>query len=326
MSGLVFLALGISFFVGLILCPFAIPLLKRLKFGQYIREEGPEAHKKKAGTPTMGGVVILIAFAAGTLVTSLAGFAGAGREAVAILIFTFAFGIIGFIDDFLKITKHENEGLKPRQKMLLQIVIAAALIIYVAKFTEAGTYTIIPFAGEFNIGGWYYVLAAFAVLGTVNGANFTDGIDGLASSVTIVIAAFLTIAAAITVKGAVPATLAMAGALLAFLIFNFHPARVFMGDTGSLALGGFVAATALILKIPVFLILAAFIYLMEIVTVIMQVAYFKATHGKRIFKMTPIHHHFELSGWSEIKIVIVFTLITVVLCGLAYLVLAVAVG
>lgn len=325
MSGLVFLAFGISFVAGVIICPLGIPVLRKLKFGQYVRENGPQEHLKKAGTPTMGGVMIILAFAAGTLVASLCGFAGSGREAVPILIFTVLFGLIGFLDDLLKIRKQESEGLTAWQKMLLQIVIAAALIIYIAKFTDNGTLTIVPFAGEFDIGGWYYVLAAFAVLGTVNGANFTDGIDGLASSVTIVISAFLTVAASITVKGLTPAALAMAGALLAFLIFNAHPAKVFMGDTGSLALGGFVAASALMMEIPIFLILIAFIYLMEIVTVIMQVTYFKATHGKRIFKMTPIHHHFELSGWSENKIVIVFTLITLVLCVVSYFGLTIAI-
>lgn len=321
MNNIIFLALIISFIIGVILCPLIIPVLHRMKFGQYIREEGPEAHLKKSGTPTMGGIMILAAMIVGCVF-----FIGPYPQTAPILIATFLFGLIGLVDDALKLRKHQSEGLKSWQKFLMQIIVTAALIIYIAMASGNGTATIIPFAGEFNLGGWFYPIAALAVLGTVNGANFTDGLDGLASSVTMVIAAFFTIISVIAESSSAPASLAMAGALMAFLFFNSYPAKVFMGDTGSLALGGYVASTALMLKIPVFLIIVAFIYLAEILSVMMQVSYFKLTHGKRIFKMTPIHHHFELCGWSETRVVTVFTLVTVLLCILGYVGFCAAVG
>ena len=313
-------ALGISFVVGVILCPLFIPVLKKFKFGQNIREEGPESHLKKSGTPTMGGIVIIIAMLVGSAALSFT-----YPDVFVIMIFTLAFGIIGLLDDILKIVKHQSEGLKAWQKMALQIIVTAAMIIYIGAFTPAGTTTIIPFLGRIDLAGWFYPLAAVAVLGTVNGANFTDGLDGLASSVTIVIAAFLTAATVILEGDAAPATLGMIGALMAFLLFNAYPAKVFMGDTGSLALGGFVAVTALALKIPVFLKMAAFIYLAEILSVILQVGFFKLTHGKRLFRMSPIHHHFELGGMSETKVVTAFTIVTALLCAVAYIGLKIAV-
>ena len=314
-----FIALGISFAAGVLLCPAAIPLLHKMKFGQYVRSEGPESHLKKSGTPTMGGIVILIAFIAGC-----APFCGSFKGVWPVLIFTAAFGVIGLTDDALKLKKHQSEGLKSWQKMALQIVAAAALIIYTALYTRAGTYLIIPFAGGFDAGGWFYPIAAVAVLGTVNGANFTDGLDGLAGSVTSVLAVFIASCAILMKYPITPAALSMLGALLAFLCFNSYPAKVFMGDTGSLALGGFVAACALMMQIPLFLIIAAFVYLFEILSVIMQVSYFKLTHGKRIFKMTPVHHHFELCGWSETRVVNVFTITTFLLCVAAFAGLVIA--
>ncbi|MBE6017999.1 MAG: phospho-N-acetylmuramoyl-pentapeptide-transferase [Lachnospiraceae bacterium] len=304
-----FIALGVSLIVGLILCPIGIPILHKMKFGQYVREEGPEAHLKKSGTPTMGGIMIVIAMLTGSAVVSIW-----YPDVFYVMVFTFLFGVIGLVDDLLKLFKHQSEGLKAWQKMGCQIVVTAGLVICIALMSPCGTMTIIPFLGEIDLGGWFYPIAAVAILGTVNGANFTDGLDGLASSVTTVIAAFFTIAGTMLLSDVVGSSLAMAGALLAFLCFNSYPAKVFMGDTGSLALGGFVAATALMLKMPVFLIIVAFIYLIEILSVMMQVSYFKLTHGKRIFKMTPIHHHFELCGWSETRVVTVFTIITAVLC------------
>lgn len=304
-----FIALGVSLILGLILCPIGIPILHKLKFGQYVREEGPEAHLKKSGTPTMGGIMIVIAMLTGSAVVSIW-----YPDVFYVMVFTFLFGVIGLVDDLLKLFKHQSEGLKAWQKMGCQIVVTAGLVICIALMSPCGTMTIIPFLGEIDLGGWFYPIAAVAILGTVNGANFTDGLDGLASSVTTVIAAFFTIAGTMLLSDVVGSSLAMAGALLAFLCFNSYPAKVFMGDTGSLALGGFVAATALMLKMPVFLIIVAFIYLIEILSVMMQVSYFKLTHGKRIFKMTPIHHHFELCGWSETRVVTVFTIITAVLC------------
>ncbi len=315
-----FIALAVSFVLGVILAKVLIPVLHKMKFGQFVREEGPESHLKKSGTPTMGGVIIVAAAVIGTVPFIIAD--SSYRDSLPVLIFTVCFALIGLADDSLKLKKKQSEGLTSKQKMGLQIIVTAVLIIYTGR--SLGTGLIIPFAGEVDFHGWYYVIAALAVLGTVNGANFTDGLDGLASSVTTVIAAFLTVAAVMLGTGITPATLAMIGALLAFLCFNAYPAKVFMGDTGSLALGGFVAAAAMMMKMPIFLIIAAFIYLAEILSVILQVGYFKLTHGKRIFRMTPIHHHFELGGWSETRIVTIFTIITVLLCVAGYIGLSVA--
>ncbi len=314
MNDLLFIAFGVGFLLCVILCPVCIPLLHRLKFGQNIREEGPEAHLKKSGTPTMGGIMILVAMLVGSAIFSVN-----YPDVFYIMIFTALFGVIGLLDDILKIVHHQSEGLKAWQKMGLQIVVTVAMVLYIALVSPMGTTTIIPFFGVVDLGGWFYPLAIIAILGTVNGANFTDGLDGLASSVTIVIGVFLTVAAQMIGSDAMPATLAMVGALTAFLIFNTYPAKVFMGDTGSLALGGFVAITAFSLRMPIFLILFAFIYLIEIISVILQVGVFKLTHGKRLFRMAPIHHHFELGGWSETRVVCVFTIVTVILSVIAYI-------
>lgn len=311
MSGIVLLSFGISFIVGMILCPVLIPVLRKMKFGQNVREEGPQSHLKKSGTPTMGGVAILIAMLIGAVP-----FTGMDIGILFVAAGTLLFGVIGFIDDYLKIRKHQSEGLKAWQKMGFQIVVTIAMVLVIGLGNN-GTDLLIPFAGMVHFGGWFYPLTIIAILGTVNGANFTDGLDGLASSVTIVIAGFFTLAASVLQTGITPASLAMAGALLAFLCFNCYPAKVFMGDTGSLALGGFVAAEAMYLKMPVFLIFAAFIYLAEIVSVILQVGVFKLKHGKRLFRMAPLHHHFELGGWPETKVVTIFTIITVICCVIA---------
>ncbi|MGI6072690.1 MAG: phospho-N-acetylmuramoyl-pentapeptide-transferase [Lachnospiraceae bacterium] len=316
-----FLSLGVSFIIGVIFCPVMIPLLHRMKFGQQIRQEGPKEHLKKSGTPTMGGIVIMISMLIGTALLS-----GNYPDVYFIMLFSLLFGLIGLIDDILKIVRRRSEGLKAWQKMGLQVIVCAAMLIYAGVFSSSKTTTIVPFIGRIDMGGWFYPLAAFAVLGTVNGANFTDGVDGLASNVTIIIAGFFAVAAIILKNDAAPAQFAMIGSLMAFLIFNTYPAKVFMGDTGSLGIGGFVAITALMTEMPVFLLLTAFIYLIEIVSVILQVGYFKATHGKRLFKMAPIHHHFELMGWSETRVVAVFTVITALLSVVAYIGLRVAVG
>ncbi|MBR2696903.1 MAG: phospho-N-acetylmuramoyl-pentapeptide-transferase [Parasporobacterium sp.] len=311
MNWLTLIALGIGFVVGVILIPVFIPVLKKLKFGQQVREEGPEAHLKKSGIPTMGGICILIAMLIGTAV-----FIPASKEALPVMIFTFLFSLIGFLDDYLKIKKKQSEGLKAWQKFLLQIIFTVALILYCSLMLGHGMATIVPFLGERNLNGFWYVIMFFAIMGCVNGANFTDGLDGLASSVTIVIALFFTVTSVLFFgrKAPDPASLAMIGALAAFLIFNHYPAKIFMGDTGSLALGAFVACEAMVFKIPIFLIFIAFIYLLEIISVILQVGYFKLTHGKRIFRMAPIHHHFELGGMSEVRVVIAFTIVTVAGC------------
>lgn len=309
----VFLPMLVSFVLVLILGPICIPVLRRLKMGNTEREYIKE-HKLKNGTPSMGGIMILIAFA-------VVGFYHARfcPHIYPILYLTLGFGIIGFIDDFLKAIKHSSDGLKAWQKMLGQIVVTTGFAVYMVKFSDISLELRIPFTGAFVDVGWFAIVILYlAVLGTVNGANFTDGLDGLATSVTLAIAAFFGVAAIHLYSDITPAVAAMIGALLGFLMFNVHPAKIFMGDTGSLALGGFVAASAYMLKMPIFIIIVAIIYLAEVLSVILQVGYFKLTGGKRIFRMAPIHHHFELGGWSEVKVVAVFTTITIFLCVFAY--------
>ena len=307
----------IAFAISVVLCPILIPLLKRLKFGQEVRDDGPKTHLKKEGTPTMGGVVILIAIA----VTCLF-YMKDYPEILPILFVTIGFGLIGFLDDFIKIVMKRSLGLRVWQKMLLQIVVAGVFAYYVVNYTDLNNEIIIPFTGKIvTLSNWAYVLLLmFVVVGTVNGSNFTDGLDGLASSVTALIATFFTVVAIGTGSGVAPVTCAAVGALLGFLVFNVYPAKVFMGDTGSLALGGFVAATAYMLKMPLFIVIVAFIYLAEVLSVIIQVVSFKTT-GKRVFKMAPIHHHFELCGWPESKVVAIFDIVTALLCVLGLIAL-----
>ena len=304
---------------------FVLPFLRRLKASQTERDDGPESHLKKTGTPTMGGIMFLIGF------TVSAGiFAVKHSLIIPIIISTLAFGLVGFADDYIKVVKKRSLGLTPIQKMALQIIAAAVLIGYMAFCTEVTFDMAVPFSALFspdgqdiyvNFGIFTIPFLFIVILGTVNGANFTDGIDGLLSSVTIVIALFIAAVSFKVGSGIVPAAGAMTGALFGFLLYNWHPARVFMGDTGSLAIGGFVSASLLCLKLPIVTVLVAFVYLAEVLSVIIQVSYFKATHGKRIFKMAPIHHHFELSGWSEIKVVRNFTILTFVLCLITFFVI-----
>lgn len=299
-----------AFFVTLILGPGLIRFLHRLKFGQFIREEGPESHLKKSGTPTMGGILFLVGILAGS-VFYIADY----PKIVPVLFVTLGFGLIGFLDDYIKVVMKRNLGLTPAQKMLGQILITAVFAFYMVNYSGLGTEVVIPFSGgqTMNLGILYVPVLFFVVLGTVNGANFTDGLDGLASSVTTLIAVFFTVIAVAARTDVHPVACAVIGALLGFLCFNTYPARVFMGDTGSLALGGFVASAAYMLQIPFFLPIVAFIYFVEVLSVIIQVAYYKRTK-KRIFKMAPIHHHFELSGWPETKVVSIFSIVTAVLC------------
>ncbi|MBP3339145.1 MAG: phospho-N-acetylmuramoyl-pentapeptide-transferase [Lachnospiraceae bacterium] len=305
----------LSFLISVILCPIVIPFLHKLKFGQYIREEGPKEHQKKSGTPTMGGLVIL----SSVVITSLV-FIKDYKEILPVLFMTLVFGIIGFLDDYIKVVMKRNLGLRAWQKMALQIVVTGIFIFYLYNYTDIGTDVIIPFISDktLELGVLFIPFVFCVVVGTVNGANFTDGLDGLASGVTVIISVFFTVIAIATKSGIDPITGAVCGALLGFLLFNVYPAKVFMGDTGSLALGGFVASTAIVLKMPIFLLLVAFIYFAEVLSVIIQVGYFKITKGKRFFKMAPIHHHFELCGWSETRVVAVFTIITALLCLIAY--------
>ncbi len=300
-----------AFFITLVLSPTMIKYLQKLKFGQFIRDEGPESHLKKSGTPTMGGLIFLVAI----LVVSFV-YMKKYPDILPILFVTLGFGLIGFLDDYIKVVMKRSLGLTPIQKMLGQIVVTGVFAWYMVTKSGFGTKLMIPFTGgaTVDLGILYVPLLFFIVLGTVNGANFTDGLDGLASSVTVLIATFFTVAAiGLGVTGILPITCATIGALLGFLVFNVYPARVFMGDTGSLALGGFVVSTAYMLNLPLFIPIVAFIYLLEVVSVIIQVSYYKKTK-KRIFKMAPIHHHFELSGWPETKVVAIFSIATAVLC------------
>jgi phospho-N-acetylmuramoyl-pentapeptide-transferase len=302
----------ISFLVSVVLCPIIIPFLRKLKFGQTVRDEGPESHLKKNGTPTMGGLVIL----SGILLTSLI-YVGRYKEIIPILFMTLGFGLIGFLDDYIKVVMKRSLGLTPMQKMLLQIVVTAVFVFYYFNVAKMDTTVKIPFVegAGFTMPSWLFVIFVYiVVLGTVNGVNFTDGLDGLASGVTAIVATFFTIAALLLNANLTPITGAVVGSLLGFLLFNTYPARVFMGDTGSLALGGFVASTALMLHMPLFIVIVGLIYLVEVISVILQVGYFKITHGKRIFKMAPIHHHFELCGYSETQVVAAFSIITALLC------------
>lgn len=304
----------ISFGVCAVLCPLLIPFLKRLKFGQYIREEGPQSHQKKSGTPTMGGIVIVLSIS----ITSLI-YMKDYPEIMPVLFATIGFGIIGFLDDYIKVVMKRNLGLRAWQKLLGQILVTAILCYYLMNFTDIGTSMLIPFSGGKYLDVSYLFIPIFfiVVLGTVNGSNFTDGLDGLESSVTVLIATFFTVVAIGMGSQISPITGAVAGSLLAFLLYNVYPAKVFMGDTGSLALGGFVAATAYMLQMPLYILIVALVYLVEVLSVMLQVSYFKLTGGKRIFKMAPIHHHFELMGWSETRVVAVFSIITTILSLIA---------
>ena len=310
------LSVIIAFVISTILCPIVIPFLHKLKFGQQVRDDGPQAHLKKQGTPTMGGLVILSSI----IITSLL-YLKDYPKIIPVLFVTAGFGVIGFLDDYIKIVMKRSEGLNPGQKLAGQIIITGIFAYYIITSDEIGTQMLIPFTGQYLVMPvWLFVPALFfIVLGTDNGVNFTDGLDGLCTSVTILVATFFTIVAIGENSGISPITGAVVGSLLGFLLFNVYPARVFMGDTGSLALGGFVASSAFMMQMPLFIAVVGLIYLVEVLSVIIQVTYFKKTGGKRIFKMAPIHHHFELCGWSETRVVAVFSIITAILCLVAYL-------
>ncbi len=304
----------LSFAISAVLGPVLIPFLKRLKVGQTVRDEGPKSHLKKNGTPTMGGILFLISVTAVSLL-----YIRDYPAIIPVLFSTLGFGLIGFLDDYIKVVLKRSMGLRAWQKMLGQILVTGVLAYYLTHFTDIGLAMRIPFLpgkyldfGAFNIPALFFI-----VIATVNGTNFTDGLDGLASSVTVMVATFFTVMSVGMGAGISPITCAVIGALLGFLLFNVHPASVFMGDTGSLALGGFVAASAYMMQLPLFIPIIGFIYMIEVISVIIQVGYFKMTHGKRFFKMAPIHHHFELCGWSETRVVAVFSIVTALLCLLA---------
>lgn len=311
----IFLPTFVSFALAIILSIVFIPILRKLKFGQYVRDEGPESHKKKSGTPTMGGIVIII-----TLAVVGLSFAINNKEALIVIFVTVSFGFVGFLDDFIKLHKKRSLGLRAWEKLFLEILISVIFIYLMLKFYPDVENIIIPFTNRnisIPLGSCFIPFSIITILGTVNGANFTDGLDGLLTGVTLVITVFLIVLTMRTYSDLFVVALIMLGILLAFLIFNTHPARVFMGDTGSLALGGFVVSMSLMLRIPLFILIFGIIYLVEILSVMLQVSYFKLTKGKRIFKMSPLHHHFELSGFEETRVVAVFVVITVIASILA---------
>lgn len=314
------LAMLIAFVVCLILCPFMIPMLTRFKFGQNVRTDGPQTHLVKSGTPTMGGIMILLSAFVGGIV-----FAWKYPMIFPILLFMLGFGVVGFLDDYLKIRKKKSDGLSPIQKLLLQLVMTGIFAFYLYMKPDFSKEILIPLTGSLKSGilwnlGWIFIpFVFFVVLGTDNGVNFTDGLDGLCASVTIAVSVFFIVVAIRENILIAPVAGAVCGALLGFLVYNVHPAQVFMGDTGSLGLGGYVAALAILMQMPLFIVIVGGIYFIEVLSVIIQVGYFKKTGGKRFFKMAPIHHHFEIVGWSETKVVAIFTIITILLSVISYL-------
>ena len=297
-----------------------LPALRRLKAGQSIREDGPKWHAAKAGTPTMGGLMFILGIGIAIVAVGWPELRAGGRAHLYVYLFALVFGAIGFVDDYQKVKKHQNLGLTALQKFLLQV---AAAVVFLTLMRWEGLVSpnlYVPFLNTYIVLSWpvYMVFAAFVIVGTVNAVNITDGIDGLATSVSIPVALFYASVAtwwSMTELGVFAG--ALLGGLLAFLIFNAHPAKVFMGDTGSLFLGGAVAAMAFAFDMPLALALVGIVYILETLSDIIQVAYFKLTHGRRIFKMAPLHHHFELCGWSELKLDVVFTAVSAVFCGLA---------
>lgn len=310
----------IAFVMAIAAGPLFIPILKRLKFGQSIREEGPESHYAKAGTPTMGGVVILLALVIPSLI-----FAGNNPEVLLALFVTLGHGLIGFLDDFIKVVLKRSLGLKARQKLLGQIIMALALSYIASIYFGRGTDLWIPILGaSVDFGVLYYFLIFLVLVGTTNAVNLTDGLDGLAAGTTTVAALAYTVIALYFGKPHLAIfCVALAGACLGFLRYNAHPAKVFMGDTGSLALGGALAAVAVLTKTEFLLVIVGGVFVIEALSVIIQVISFKST-GKRVFKMSPIHHHFELSGWSETKVVTVFWLAGTLFAAVALSILAVS--
>ena len=319
-----FCAAVLAFAISAVTGKFLIPFLRRLHFGQTILEDGPSWHKSKQGTPIMGGIMFILAVTVVTLVSTViyqlfgasfieTYFSDISRECLYIyagLGLALANGLIGFIDDYTKAVKKRNLGLTAIQKLVLQFLAAGIYLAVLAVF-GCGTTTIIPFVGTVDLGFFYYILSAVVIVGIVNAVNLTDGVDGLDGSITFFVAvAFMLVASRLYQLGLTAFSAAVAGGCLGFLVWNFHPAKVFMGDTGSLFLGGIVCALAFATGMPILLLPMGIVYLCEMFSVILQVGYFKLTHGKRLFKMSPIHHHFEMCGWSEVKIVAVFSLVT----------------
>lgn len=304
----------ISFIISVVITKVEIPVLKR-KAGQNIREDGPQSHLSKAGTPSMGGIAIIIAASLTTIGAAVMGKIDGLGCAIILLVFV-GFGLIGFFDDYLKVIKKNNLGLRAYQKFGLQTILSVILAVYLANYTERSTSVYIPFADIYvNFGIWYIPFVVFVVLAMTNAVNLTDGLDGLASGVTAFISLFFAVAGFTygIVTGAYFCS-AMCGACLGFLVFNRNPAKVFMGDTGSLALGGGLAAAAILMKLELLLPIVGLLYVIEALSVVLQVGYFKISGGKRIFKMAPIHHHFEKCGFSEVQVVAGFWIFAVLCC------------
>ncbi len=313
------IAFAAAFVLSLIAGPILIPFLRRLKFGQTVRDDGPQSHLKKTGTPTMGGLIFIIPVTGVALY-----FSQQYPEIIPIVLATLGFAAVGFIDDFIKVVKKRKDGLYAGQKTFLQLLVCVSFAFYVIRFTEAGSSIVIPFT-DFIVQPWLYFLFIVVFMYFFsNAVNITDGLDGLCSGVTLVVAIFFTIVSLTNAEwGYIKVfSAAIAGGCLGFLAFNIYPAKVFMGDTGSLALGGALTAISVMMRMPLILFIVGGIYLIEALSVILQVGSFKLT-GKRIFRMAPIHHHFELTGWKETKVVAVFIVITVLLAIAALLIMGI---
>jgi len=299
----------ISFLIVIITGPIIIPILEKLKMGQNIRDDGPRTHFKKSGTPTMGGVIIIIAIFFSVLIT-----AKWEIEMIIILASTLGFGFIGLVDDFIKVVLHRSLGLRAKQKIIGQFILAGLLACYAYYSPNIGSAILIPFTSRFlDLGIFFIPFTVFIVVGTVNSVNLTDGLDGLAAGVTMIVMAFLSLVALATGQREIAIiSAAVTGACLGFLRFNSHPAQIFMGDTGSMALGGAVAAAIVLLRLPLILPVIGGVYVVETLSVIIQVISFRLT-GKRVFLMSPLHHHYEMKGWLETKVVVVFWIATIIL-------------
>jgi len=317
----------VAFCACIILCPITIPWLARLKFGQVVRDDGPSTHAVKQGTPTMGGIVIIVSLIAGAVF-----FARGNNDALSVLLVTAGFGLVGFVDDWLKVVRKNPKGLKPKLKLAAQLLISIGFILYLHFSGQLdGWSAYIPFGNGASINFGYLTVPfiIFAMLGFVNGVNLTDGLDGLSSGVTALVVMFMffvsySVGSVIGNTGLAYVNGAAVGALLGFLLFNSHPARVFMGDTGSLALGGLVSAMAIILKMPLVTVLVGIIFLLESLSSMIQTGWFKYTRirfgqGRRVFKMAPLHHHFELSGMKETRVVSMFYIVTAVMCLIGFI-------
>ena len=314
------LAIIIAFAISALLCPIIIPFLHKLKFGQQVRDEGPQSHLKKQGTPTMGGLIILSSI----IITSVFYIPGYPKI-IPVLFVTVGFGIIGFLDDYIKVVKHRNLGLLAWQKLIMQFIVTGGFLVGLHMQGLLTTIIMLPFIGAVDLGWVYYPIAFFGIIFLVNAVNLTDGLDGLCSCVTFVsMLGYLLAASMLSFYHVAVLAAATAAAAAGFLVWNFYPAKVFMGDTGSMFLGGMVTALAFIMGRPELVFFFGIVYIWDAMTVVIQRVYFKLTHGKRIFRMTPIHHAFEMRGWKEVKIDFFFSLIAIigVVLGLMYVYMA----